>query len=85
VIVTVTLNTALGVRYQAREVVWDATNQVRRVSYPAAGRGVAVARVLHTFGHEVIAAGLHRRCAVADPRGGNVPPTPLRSAPRLIA
>jgi fructose-1-phosphate kinase PfkB-like protein len=28
VIVTVTLNTALGVRYQARQVVWDATNQV---------------------------------------------------------
>ena len=57
-IVTVTLNTALGVRYQARQVVWDATNQVSGVSYHAAGRGVAVARVLHTFGHEVIAAGL---------------------------
>ena len=57
-IVTVTLNTALGVRYQAREVAWDATNQVSGVRYHAAGRGVAVARVLHTFGHEVIAAGL---------------------------
>ena len=57
-IVTVTLNTALGVRYHARQVAWDATNQVSGVSYHAAGRGVAVARVLHTFGHEVIAAGL---------------------------
>jgi tagatose 6-phosphate kinase len=58
VIVTVTLNTALGVCYQARQVAWDATNQVSGVRYQAAGRGVAVARVLHTFGHEVIAAGL---------------------------
>lgn len=57
-IVTVTLNTPLGVRYQARQVVWDATNQVSGVSYHAVGRGVAVAWVLHTFGHEVIAAGL---------------------------
>lgn len=58
VIVTVTLNTALGVRYQARHVAWDVANQVSGVRYQAAGRGVAVARVLHTFGHEVIAAGL---------------------------
>jgi tagatose 6-phosphate kinase len=58
VIVTVTLNTALGVRYQARQVAWDATNQVSGVRYHAAGRGVAVARVLHTFGHEVVASGL---------------------------
>ena len=57
-IVTITLNTALGVCYQARQVAWDATNQVSGVRYQAAGRGVAVARVLHTFGHEVIAAGL---------------------------
>jgi tagatose 6-phosphate kinase len=58
VIVTVTLNAALGVSYAARGVTWDATNQVSDVRYRAAGRGVAVARVLHTFGHEVIAAGL---------------------------
>jgi tagatose 6-phosphate kinase len=58
VIVTVTLNAALGVSYQARGVTWDGTNQVSGVRYRAAGRGVAVARVLHTFGHEVIAAGL---------------------------
>jgi tagatose 6-phosphate kinase len=58
VIVTVTLNAALGVSYTASRVTWDATNQVTGVRYRAAGRGVAVARVLHTFGHEVIAAGL---------------------------
>jgi len=58
VIVTVTLNAALGVSYQARGVTWDGTNQISSVRYRAAGRGVAVARVLHTFGHEVMAAGL---------------------------
>jgi tagatose 6-phosphate kinase len=58
VIITVTLNAALGVSYEARQVDWDAVNQVSGVHYRAAGRGVAVARVLHTFGHEVIAAGL---------------------------
>ena len=57
-IVTVTLNAALGVSYAAPRVTWDTTNQVSGVRYRAAGRGVAVARVLHTFGHEVIAAGL---------------------------
>jgi tagatose 6-phosphate kinase len=58
VIVTVTLNAALGVSYEAHGVTWDGVNQVTGVRYRAAGRGVAVARVLHTFGHEVIAAGL---------------------------
>jgi fructose-1-phosphate kinase PfkB-like protein len=58
VIVTVTLNAALGVSYQASGVSWGAPNQVTAVRHRAEGRGVAVARVLHTFGHEVIAAGL---------------------------
>jgi tagatose 6-phosphate kinase len=58
VIVTVTLNAALDVYYDAKQVNWDDSNQVSRVRYQAGGRGVAVARVLHTFGHEVIAAGL---------------------------
>jgi tagatose 6-phosphate kinase len=58
VIVTVTLNAALGVSYQASAVRWGAPNQVTAVRHRAEGRGVAVARVLHTFGHEVIAAGL---------------------------
>lgn len=57
-IVTVTLNPALLVRYQARQVRLGARNQVSQVSYQAGGRGLAVARVLHTFGHEVVAAGL---------------------------
>ena len=57
-IVTVTLNAALDVSYETPGVTWDAVNQVSRVSYRAGGRGIAVARVLHTFGHEVVAAGL---------------------------
>jgi tagatose 6-phosphate kinase len=58
VIVTVTLNPALRVGYEAERVSRGAANQVSRVSYRAGGRGLAVARVLHTFGHEVVAAGL---------------------------
>lgn len=57
-IVTVTLNPALHVRYQTPRVRIGAGNRVSRVSYRAGGRGLAVARVLHTFGHEVVAAGL---------------------------
>jgi tagatose 6-phosphate kinase len=58
VIVTVTLNPALHVCYEAQRVSVGGANQVSRVSYRAGGRGLAVARVLHTFGHEVVAAGL---------------------------
>jgi tagatose 6-phosphate kinase len=58
VIVTVTLNPALRVGYEAERVSRGAANQVSRVSYRAGGRGLAVAKVLHTFGHEVVAAGL---------------------------
>ncbi|HTZ26208.1 MAG TPA: PfkB family carbohydrate kinase [Streptosporangiaceae bacterium] len=57
-IVTVTLNPALHVGYQAERVSRGAANPVSRVSYRAGGRGLAVAKVLHTFGHEVVAAGL---------------------------
>lgn len=57
-IVTVTLNAALDLRYEVEGVIWDGTNQVSAPSYRAAGRGVTVARVLHTFGHEVVAGGL---------------------------
>lgn len=57
-IVTVTLNPALHVGYEAEEVSLGAANQVSRVTYRAGGLGLAVARVLHTFGHEVVAAGL---------------------------
>ena len=57
-IVTVTLNAALDVAYEAEGLTWQATRDVTRVRHRAGGRGVAVARVLHTFGHEVLAAGL---------------------------
>jgi tagatose 6-phosphate kinase len=57
-IVTVTLNPALRVGYEAKRVGLGAANQVSRIHYRIGGRGLAVARVLHTFGHEVVAAGL---------------------------
>ncbi len=57
-IVTVTLNPALHVGYAARQVSLGTANLVSRVAYRAGGRGLAVARVLHTFGHDVTAAGL---------------------------
>ncbi len=57
-IVTVTLNPALHVGYETEQVRLGGTNAVRRVSYRPGGRGLAVARVLHTFGHDVVAAGL---------------------------
>jgi len=58
VIVTVTLNAALDVSYEAEGPSWQSTRDVSRVRHRAGGRGVAVARVLHTFGHEVLATGL---------------------------
>jgi tagatose 6-phosphate kinase len=58
VIVTVTLNPALHVGYQADRVGLGGANPVTRVTYRAGGRGLAVARILHTFGHDVVAAGL---------------------------
>ena len=57
-IVTVTLNPALHVQYEAARVQLGAANSVSRVRYRTGGRGLAVARLLHTFGHEVVAAGL---------------------------
>jgi tagatose 6-phosphate kinase len=58
VIVTVTLNPTLRVEYDAERVIPGAVNRVRRVGYRTGGRGLAVARYLNTFGHEVVAAGL---------------------------
>jgi tagatose 6-phosphate kinase len=60
VIVTVTLNAALHVRYA---VVGPAAGEppvlpVSRPDYQAGGRGVTVARLLSAFGHDVLAAGL---------------------------
>lgn len=57
-IVTVTLNPALRVQYEAQRVNWGAQNRVTRVRYRAGGRGLAIARVLRTFGTDVVAAGL---------------------------
>ena len=53
-----TLNASLRVQYEAPRVDWGAQNRVTRVRYRAGGRGLAVARVLRTLGHDVIAAGL---------------------------
>jgi tagatose 6-phosphate kinase len=58
VIVTVTLNPALRVEYDADRVVAGEVNRVSQVRYRPGGRGLAVARHLQTFGHDVVAAGL---------------------------
>jgi tagatose 6-phosphate kinase len=58
VIVTITLNPALHVQYRAQRLALRADNQISQVSHRAGGQGLAVARVLHAFGHEVLAAGL---------------------------
>lgn len=57
-IVTLTLNAALYVQYQGERLSWGRRNDVRQVRLRAGGRGLAVARMLHSFGHEVMAAGL---------------------------
>ena len=57
-IVTVTLNPSLQVRYDADRVELGQVNRVGAVAYQAGDRGLAVARLLTTFGHDVVAAGL---------------------------
>jgi tagatose 6-phosphate kinase len=57
-IVTVTLNPSLHVRYEADTVELGASNRVSRVRHQVGGRGLAVAQLLRLFGHEVVAAGL---------------------------
>jgi tagatose 6-phosphate kinase len=57
-IVAVTLDPAVHVSYDTERIVPGTTHPVGRVRYRAGGRGPAVARMLHTFGHEVVAAGL---------------------------
>ncbi|MBO0818145.1 MAG: 1-phosphofructokinase, partial [Actinobacteria bacterium] len=57
-IVTVTLNTALNVSYEAAGITWYGVNEVPPPRHQAGGRGITVARVLNTFGHDVVAAGL---------------------------
>jgi tagatose 6-phosphate kinase len=58
VIVTVTLNAALDVAYEAEDPSWQTARDITRVRHRAGGSGVAVARVLYRFGHEVLVAGL---------------------------
>jgi fructose-1-phosphate kinase PfkB-like protein len=60
VIITITLNAALHVSYQAVGTVEPDTAvvPVGRPRFRAGGRGVTVARVLSAFGHDVLAAGL---------------------------
>ena len=57
-IVSLTLNPALHVDYAAENVQLGTDNPVSRVRHRAGGRGLTVARLLHTFGHEVTVAGL---------------------------
>jgi tagatose 6-phosphate kinase len=57
-IVTVTLNPSLLVDYAADSVELGAANKVSRIRYRSGGRGLAVARLLTAFGHDVVAAGL---------------------------
>lgn len=57
-IISVTLNPAVYVDYAADRVVLGAANPIARVRHQVGGRGLAVARLLHTFGHDVTAAGL---------------------------
>jgi tagatose 6-phosphate kinase len=58
VIVTVTLNAALHVAYATGKAAAGDITPISRPGYRAGGRGVTVARLLHSFGHDVLAAGL---------------------------
>jgi tagatose 6-phosphate kinase len=54
---TITLNPALDTTTWVPNVALGSTNRARRVRHAAAGKGVNVARVLHTLGHDVLATG----------------------------
>jgi tagatose 6-phosphate kinase len=58
VIVCVALNPAVYVDYAADQVRLGTANQIAGVRYLVSGRGLAVARLVHTFGPDVTAAGL---------------------------
>ena len=57
-IIAVSLDPVMHVSYDTKRIVPGTTHHVGPVRYRAGGRGPAVARMLHTFGHEVAAAGL---------------------------
>lgn len=54
---TITLNPALDTTTWVPGIALGRTNRARRVRHAAAGKGVNVARVLHTLGHDVLATG----------------------------
>ena len=56
-IVTVTLNAALDVTYAVDHLAPGESHRVQEVRERAGGKGINVARVLHTLGHEVAASG----------------------------
>ncbi|MGS2619421.1 1-phosphofructokinase family hexose kinase [Micromonospora sp. LZ34] len=57
-ILTVTLNAALDVTYRVPALLPGTTHRVAEVAERAGGKGVNVARVLHTLGDPVVATGL---------------------------
>ncbi|MFC7533958.1 1-phosphofructokinase family hexose kinase [Actinoplanes sp. GCM10030250] len=57
-IITVTLNAALDITYAMTSLDLGDTNRVGRVHERAGGKGLNVARVLHTLGEPVLACGL---------------------------
>jgi tagatose 6-phosphate kinase len=58
VIVTVTLNAALDLTYEAPRLAWGHVNRVEAVHARAGGKGINVARTLHQLGHEAVVTGL---------------------------
>jgi 1-phosphofructokinase family hexose kinase len=56
-ILTVTLNAALDVTYRVPALVPGGTHRVAPAGARAGGKGVNVARVLHTLGHDTVATG----------------------------
>ena len=57
-IVTITPNLALDVTYEVTELRPGETNRVDAVHARAGGKGVNVARVLRSLGHDVLVLGL---------------------------
>lgn len=58
-ILTVTLNTALDVTYRVPRLLPHASHRVAAVTERPGGKGINVARVLATLGHEVTVTGFH--------------------------
>jgi tagatose 6-phosphate kinase len=57
-ILTVTLNAAVDVTYELDSLAVNGDNRVRQVRHRAGGKGVNVARLLHSLGREVMVSGL---------------------------